>query len=202
MAAYALSRWRGGYQQPAWMRLFIKVQAFDLAQGAIFTGLSIYHVNNQWLRHLTQPIVFMGFLGTMFQMVPASRNRRRLYGTCLGIGLAAALAGAALDGMQWRNSVFTSTMSFLYLGLVTRELRALAGSDEAPGLTSLPAFWVLSALLVYSSGTLIFNASSNYFLRALPPQLVLIPWVVVSFIHAVHEILLAKAFLCPKHISS
>lgn len=202
VAAFLWSRWRGGYQRPEWLGLFAKVQIFDLAQGVVFTALAMEGINNQWLRHLTQPIVFAGMLGTLFCMTPDSKRRRLLYGTCLAVGIAAALAGASLDGVKWRNSVFTSTMCLLYLGLVTRELKALSESTEDLQLTSLPSFWVLAALLVYSSGTLIFNASSNYFLRTLPPHLIIIPWVVVSLVHAIHEVMLAKAFLCPTCTSS
>lgn len=202
VAAFLWSRWRGGYQRPEWLGLYSKVQIFDLAQGVVFTGLALERINNQWLRHLTQPIVFAGMLGTLFFMTPDSKRRRLLYGICLAVGITAALAGASLDGMKWRNSVFTSTMSLVYLGLVTQELKALSESTEDVHLTSLPSFWVLAALLVYSSGTLIFNASSNYFLRTLPPHLIIIPWLVVTLVHAIHEAMLAKAFLCPTPTSS
>lgn len=202
MLAFAWSRFKAGYQQPRWIRTFLWTQVFDVAQGSVFILLALSHRNNQWFRHLSQPLVFFGFLWTMFQMAPASRGRRLLYGACLSAGLVAAVVGTALDGMKWRNSVFTSTMCLVYLGLVTRELRAIFESNEGTHLTSLPAFWVLAALLVYSSGTLIFNASSNYFLRTLPPHLLPIPWVVVGILHAIHEVMRAKVFLCPKPTSS
>lgn len=184
------------------MPLYTKVEMFDFVQGAIFTGMSIQHVNNQWLRHLTGPFVFIGLIWTMFRMGPNSRSRRIVYAVCLAAGLVAAVIGTGLNGMKWRNSIFTSTMSLVYLGLVTWELKVLAQSNEDAPLTGLPAFWVLAALLVYSSGTLIFNASSNYFLRTLPPHLLPIPWVVVGMVHAIHEVMLAKAFLCPTRTSS
>ena len=34
IAAYLWGRWRGGYLYPEWMRLYTKVQAFDLVQGS------------------------------------------------------------------------------------------------------------------------------------------------------------------------
>lgn len=202
MLGYAWSRFRTGYQEPPWIRPFLWTQAFDLAQGSVFIALALLHQNNQWLRHVAQPLVFLGFLWTLFRLGPGSRSRRALYGTCLAAGLVAAIVGFELDGMKWRNSVFTSTMSLVYLGLVTWELKALTQSEEENHLADLPAFWLLAALLVYSSGTLIFNASSNYFLRTLPPHLLPIPWVVAGFIHVVHEVMLAKVFLCPKPTSS
>ncbi|WP_257308495.1 hypothetical protein [Geothrix fuzhouensis] len=203
IAACLWGRWRGGYLYPDWMRLYTKVQVFDLAQGLVFTGMAMNHRNNQWLRHLTQPVVFAGMLGTLYLMAPPrTRNRKIVYGAYLFIGLVAAVFGAFLDGTTWRNSVFTSVMCLVYLIAVPQELKLLSESAEEVWLAAQPSFWVLSALLVYSSGTLIFNASSNYFLRSLPPRLVLIPWVVVGFIHAIHEAMLAKAFLCPKPASS
>ncbi len=203
IAAYLWGRWRGGYLYPEWMRLYTKVQAFDLVQGLLFTGMAMNHLNNQWLRHLTQPLVFAGMLGTMYLMAPSrTRSRKIVYGAYLTVGLAAAGFGAFLDGTQWRNSVFTSVMCLVYLMAVPQEMRRLSESAEDALLVAQPSFWLLSALLVYSSGTLIFNASSNYFLRTLPPHLVIIPWVVVGVIHAIHEAMLAKAFLCPKPASS
>jgi len=203
IAAYLWSRWRGGYLYPEWLRLYTKVQVFDLAQGLVFTGMAMNHMNNQWLRHLTQPVVFAGMLWAMYLMAPSrTRDRKILYGVSLAAGLAAAVLGAFLDGTRWRNSVFTSAMCLVYLLAVPQEMRRLSESTEDASLVAQPSFWVLSALLVYSSGTLIFNASSNYFLRTLPPHLVIIPWVVVGFIHAIHEAMLAKAFLCPTPASS
>lgn len=202
MLAFAWSRFRSGYQKPPWMRTFLWIQAFDLVQGAIAIAMAYLGRNNQWLRHLTGPVVFAGMLWTLFLLAPDSRGRRGVYGACLAAGLVAALAGAQLDGMRWRNSIFTSTMSVVYLGLVTWELRTLMQTSEDVELTSLPTFWMLAALLVYSTGSLIFNASSNYFLRTLPASLLLIPWAVVGIIHALQEIMFAKVFLCPKPTSS
>lgn len=202
MAAYVVSRWRATYQQPGWIPGYAAVKLFDLVQGIIFYGMSVYHLNNQWFRHMTGPVCYLGLIWTMFRMAPRSRGRRVLYGLCAAVGLAAAIAGFALNGIKLRNSLFTSTICLMYLGLVTWEMKALAQSNEDAHLTNLPAFWVLAALLVYSSGTLIFNASSNYFLRTLPPHLLPIPWVIVGIVHAIHEVMLAKAFLCPKPTSS
>lgn len=202
MAGYAWSRLRPRYQSPPWIRPFLWTQIFDLAQGSVFIALALSHRNNQWLRHVAQPLVFLGFLWTLFQLAPPSRGRRILYGAGLAAGLAAAFAGLALDGMTWRNSVFTSTMSLIYLGLVTWELSSLAQSDNEGRLTDFPAFWLLAALLIYSSGTLIFNASSNYFLRTLPPHLLPIPWILSGLIHVIYEAMLAKVFLCPTPSSS
>lgn len=202
LAAYGISRWRDHYEQPEWMPFFLKVQVFNVIQGVIFTGMAHQHLNNQWLRHITGPIIFAGLLWTMFRMAPDSRGRRIIYGTCLALGLVAAVVGSELDGMKLRNSIFTTTMSLVYLGLVPAELKTLTQSNDEAQLTSLPTFWVLAGLLVYSSGTLIFNASSNYFLRTLPSPLIAIPWVAVGIIYAIYQVMFAKAFLCPKPTSS
>lgn len=202
MAAYLWSLCGKRFQRPTWLPLFATVQAFDLAQGIVFTAMAYMAINNQTFRHLVQPLVCAGLLLTVFRMAPATRPRQFLYGTCLAIVLAAAVAGALLDGVKWRNAVFTMTMSLVFLSLAAWEMKKLLASESHAPLTSLPEFWVLAALLVYGSGTLAFNASSNYFLRTLPPHLLPIPWVIVGTIHAIHEVLLAKAFLCPKPASS
>lgn len=202
MVAYLWSLYQNRFQRPLWMPTFIVVQAFNLAQGLAFTAMAYLGMNNQGFRHLVQPVVCAGFLFTLFRMGRDGRHRRLLYGACLAVTLAAAMAGAALDGMHWRNAVFTSVMSLVYLGLTLWEMKGLLASNGHAALTSQPAFWVLAALMVYGSGTLLFNVSSNYFLRTLPPHLLPIPWVVVGTIHAIHEALFAKAFLCPKPVLS
>lgn len=202
VTAFLWSRMRWRYKRPAWLPLFVGVQVFDLAQGALFTALASMHHNNQWLRHIAQPIVYVGLLLVLFRMGADRSGRRILYSLSLGIGLAAAVAGALLNGFAWRNVLFTTTMSIVYIGLTTLELRHMVEAEGDTPLTALPEFWLSTALLIYGSGTLVFNASSNYFLRTLSPGLLPIPWVVAATIHAIHHLLLAKVFLCPKPSSS
>lgn len=202
VAAFLWSRMHGRYKRPVWLPLFTGVQVFDLAQGTLFTALASMHHNNQWLRHTAQPIVYMGLLLVLFRMGMDRSGRRILYFLSLGVGLAAAGAGALLNGLAWRNVLFTTTMSIVYIGLATLELRQMFEAEGDTPLTALPEFWLSTGLLVYGSGTLVFNASSNYFLRTLPPGLLPIPWVVAATIHAIHHLLLAKVFLCPKPRSS
>lgn len=202
VAAYLWSRGRGNDQRPAWLPLFTGVQIFNLAQGILFTIMASLQINNQWFRHFVQPIVYTGLVLTLFRMAPDQRDRRIIYAFCLGIGLAAAMGGMAMNGLKWRNALFTSTSSLVFLGLGTWELRRMVLADDDTPLTNLPGFWFTAALLIYGSGTLLFNASSNYFLRTLSPDLVLIPWVMITMIHAIHHVLLAKVFLCKNPSSS
>jgi hypothetical protein len=202
VAAYLWSRSRRTYQSPDWLRLFTGVQILDLAQGVVFTVLSSIHLNNQWFRHFVQPIIYTGLLLTLFRMAPGPRSRRIIYAFCLGVGWAAAIGGIALNGLKWRNALFSSISSLVFLGLGAWELRRMVLADDDTPLTSLPGFWFTAALLVYGSGTLIFNASSNYFLRTLSPDLVLIPWVMINMVLLIYHVLLAKVFLCKNPASS
>ncbi len=202
LLAYAWSRFRDSYKQPSWIRAYLYVQVFDLVQGVIFIALALSHRNNQWFRHLTQPLVFTGLLWVLAKTSEPTPRRKHLITACLGIGLLAAVTGIFVDGLFWRNTLFTVTQSLLYIGLGTYELRRLLLQEDDQILTDKPEFWLYSAILIYGSSTLIFNASSNYFLRNLPPHLVPLPWIVNGVVIVLYQLSLAKVFLCRKPSSS
>jgi hypothetical protein len=202
MAAYAWSRFRGGYQRPPWLRPFLRVQILDLIQGVIFIAIAMAHHNNQWFRHIVQPIIFTGLLGTLARTAEEGAPRTRLYLVCVGVGLAAAVTGIFVNGLLWRNSLFMTTQSLIYMGLGTYELRRLFNSEDDRSLPDRPEFWLAAALLVYGSSTLIFSATSNYLLRTLSAQMVRVPWIVNGIVIVCYELALAKVFLCRKSTSS
>lgn len=198
IGALVVSRMRPRFQRPPWLRTFIWVEIGDLVQGLGYTTLGYMGIHNLWYRHVIQPLVFAGLLLVVYQFRPASLLRKTLFGLFLLAGLVAALGGFVLDGLAYRNAIFTSTQSLVFLLVAVLEMRhSLLFNDDAPP-SRTPEFWLLSALLIYASGGLIFNATSNYFLRTLPPEILLLPWLVASIVNAAYNALLAKVFLCPK----
>ena len=202
LAAYAWSRARGGYRRPAWLRLFIGVQVADLVQGLIFISIAKAHMNNQWFRHGVQPFIFAGLLWTLYRTSEGGERRRRLFLACLGAGGVAAVAGVFVNGLWWRNALFMTTQSLIYMGLGIHELQRLFQSQEDESPADQPEFWLSSALLIYGASALIFSATSNHFLRTLPGELVFIPWLVNGVIIVFYELALAKVFLCRTSTSS
>jgi hypothetical protein len=200
--AFAWSRIRGGFSRPHWMGRFLAVQIVDLVQGAIFIALALSHRNNQWFRHLSQPVVFAGMLWVLVKTSHPSPRRLGLYWACAATGLLAAVAGVYVNGLFLRNALFTTTQCLIYIGLGVYELRKLALRDDDENPAAKPEFWLNSAILIYGSTTLIFNASSNHFLRILPPHLLPLPWLVHGLVIVFYEIALAKVFLCRKPVSS
>lgn len=202
LAAYAWSRFRGGYQRPQWLRPFLWVQILDLAQGIVFIAMALSHRNNQWFRHLVQPFIFTGLLWVLAKAAEDSPQHRRIYLSCLGLGILAALAGVFVNGIRWRNALFTTTQSFVFMGLGIYELQRLFIHENDEILTDKPEFWLNTAILIYGSVTLIFSASSNYFLRNLPPHLLPMPWIFHGLILVFYQLFLAKVFLCRRLTSS
>lgn len=202
IGAYGWSRLHGGYQRPGWLPAYLWIQILDLVQGVIFLALALSHRNNQWFRHLSQPFVFIGLLWVLFRTSEDTPRRRRLYLACLGIGLLAALIGVPINGLRWRNALFTTIQSLVFLGLGTHELQRLLAEEDAEVLSARPDFWLYTAMLIYGSATMIFSASSNYFLRTLPPHLLPLPWIVNGLILVFYQLFLAKVFLCRKPSSS
>ncbi|MDP1832582.1 MAG: hypothetical protein Q8K67_11030 [Geothrix sp.] len=202
LTAYAWSRLRGGYQHPQWLRPFLWVQILDLAQGIVFIAMALSHRNNQWFRHLIQPFIFTGLLWVLAKAAQDSPQRRRIYISCVGVGILAALAGVFVNGIRWRNALFTTTQSFVFMSLGTYELQRLFTQENDEILTDKPEFWLNTAILIYGSVTLIFSASSNYFLRNLPPHLLPLPWIIHGLILVFYQLFLAKVFLCRRPTSS
>ena len=202
MGAYVLARIRGGFQRPPWMHAFVALQMVDLAQGLVYASMALRGIHNLWFRHFVLPLVFIGMMVVVHGIRRGSRRRTWFYVGMTGVGLVAAVASYFVDGLALRNAFFSTTGSIIYLIVSVAEMRHQLLSEDDRPIGASPEFWLLAALLVYASGTLIFNASSNYFLRSLPSHLILIPWVVVSAIHAAYHLLLAKVFLCPKPSSS
>ncbi len=202
MGAYLLARIRGGFQEPSWLPIYATLQMVILAQGLVYESMAHMGIHNLWFRHFILPLVFIGMMVVVHRIRRGSRDRKRFYVGMTGVGVVAAVAGYFVDGPAWRNALFSTTEGFIFLAVSAAEMRHLLLSDDDKHIGASPEFWLLAALLVYASGTLIFNASSNYFLRTLPSDLILIPWVVVGMIHAAYYLLLAKVFLCPKPSSS
>jgi len=202
MGAYVLSRIRGGYQKPPWAQAFVALMILDLAQGLVYAAMARMGIHNLWFRHLVLPLVFIGMMVVVHGIRRGSRRRTWLYAGMTGVGLVAAVAGCFVNGLAWRNALFSTTESLIFLAVSVVEMRHLLLAEDDRPIGAFPEFWLLAALLVYASGTLIFNASSNYFLQTLPSHLILIPWVVASAIRAAYHLLLAKVFLCPKPSSS
>lgn len=202
LLGYAWSRFRGGYQWPPWFTAFAWVLGFDLIQGATAIGLALSHHNNQWLRHGTQPVVFAGLLWVLAQLPGSSAGFRRLVAICGGVGLLAAVVGVFVNGLFWRNALFTVTQSLIYSGLGALGIKRLLEHEETELLTQRPEFWLNAAILVYGSSTLVFNATSNHFLRTLPPHLLHLPWTVNGLVIVLYQLSLAKVFLCRKPTSS
>lgn len=202
VAAYAWSRLRGGYQAPPWLRPYAGLQVLDLVQGVIFIALAMAHRNNQWFRHIVQPVIFTGLVWILARTAGEDPRRRRLFLILIGVGLCAAVAGGFVNGLRWRNALFMTTQSLIYLGLGIHELRRLFNSQDGEPLAARPEFWLTSALTIYGASTLIFSATSNHFLRNLPADLVFTPWVVNGVAIVFYELALAKVFLCRKSESS
>jgi hypothetical protein len=202
MLGFAWSRIRGGFERPRWIGPFVMVVAFDLLQGIVFTAMAYRHLNNQWFRHVFDPLVFLGILWILFLTQPSSRRRRWQYFSCGAVGIVAAVVGFSLNTMHFRNALFTSVMSLAFLTFCTFELRRMLLLDDAIPLERQPVFWLYTGLLILGSGTLIFNAISNYFLHVLPKSLILIPWVVMSCVYSIHYVFIAKVFLCRNPTSS
>ena len=202
MAAYLLARVRCGFQKPSWLQAYLIFQVADLVQGLVFEAMAHMGIRNQWLRHLIQPVILVGMLAVVYKIRPGSNRRRWYFVGMAGTGLAAAVTGYFINGIAFRNALFTSTQSLIYLTISVLEMRHLLLSENEKRMGASPEFWLYAALLTYASGTLLFNASSNYFLQTLPPHLILIPWVVVGLVHATYHILMAKVFLCPTPTSS
>lgn len=198
MAAYCLARVRGGFTKPPWTKGYVALMIVDLAQGLVYTAMAYLGIHNLWFRHLIIPLVFIGMLGVVHRIRQGSRARSWFYAGLAGMGLAAAVAGYFVNGPGWRNALFSTTEGLIFLTVSVVEMRHLLLSEDDRPIGASPEFWLLAALLVYASGTMLFNASSNYFLRKLPAHLILIPWVVVNVVYAAYHLLLAKVFLCPK----
>lgn len=196
VAAYAWSRYRGGYQRPPWLRPFFRLQVLDLIQGVIFISMAMAHRNNQWFRHIIQPVIFTGLLWVLARTAEEGPRRRALFLACTAAGLLAAVAGVFVNGLFWRNALFMTTQSLIFAGLGVYELRRLFNSPEGGSLKHRPEFWLAAALLVYGASALIFSATSNVLLRSLPHNLVLAPWLLNGMVVLFYELALAKVFLC------
>jgi hypothetical protein len=202
IGAYLWSRNRIYYQKPIWINNFKNLQLIELFFGVIFVSLAYSGIHNQWFRHMAQPVDFVLMILLLRTIRSEFSRNSWLYIILIVIGLMSAGLGLFIDKIHYRNAIFSSTQSVIYLLICGIELPNILLKEETIELRHLPEFWLFAALLLYSSGTIIFNASSNYFLRTLPSALLPIPWLAAASVHSIYHILLAKVFLCPKPSSS
>ncbi|WLT33119.1 hypothetical protein [Geothrix sp. PMB-07] len=202
VAAYLWSRYRGTYAKPIGLPGAVPREFLEASFGVLGTGLAFAGIPNVGLLHLTRPLTFVATLLVVLQIPAMSRLRRNWYLVAMGLGLLAAAMGYALDTPAYRNSVFTTVQSLIYLIVSSIELRWILMIEDDVPVAARPEFWFFSALLVFASGSLLFNATSNYFLRTLTHDLLPIPWVAVNVVYVMYYFLMAKVFLCPKPTSS
>ncbi len=202
IGAYFWSRWRKVYAEPRNLPGVVPREFLEASFGVAGTALSFAGIKNLGFLHVTRPITFLATLAVLMWMPTVTSSRRKWYVVAMGLSLVSAVLGYVLDTPAYRNAIFTTVQSLIALLFSTIELREILAFDDAIPIMERPEFWFLSALLVFASGSLLFNATSNYFLRTLSHDLILVPWVAVAVVHSIYHVLLAKVFLCPKPTSS
>lgn len=202
IGVYLWSRNRPSLQKPDWLPNFIRLEFLEFAFGVVGTSLAFAGIRNLGFLHFSRPIAYVATLYVLMG-IPTGLPRKKLwYLAAMVVGLLAAFLGLFQDTLTHRNTLFTTVQSLVFLLLSSLEFQELLTGEDSSHLQDRPEFWFLSALMVFASGSLLFNATSNYFLRTLPRDLLPIPWVAVSVVYAAYHILLAKVFLCRNHASS
>lgn len=202
IGALAWSRYRKSYADTDRLPGVAFREVLEASFGLVGTALSFAGIRNLGMLHITRPITFIATLLVLMRMPTVTPGRRSWYWAAMATGLLAAAVGYVLDTPLYRNAIFTTVQSLIFLLLSTLELQVILSAEDDTPITDRPEFWFLSALLVFASGSLLFNATSNYFLRTLSHDLLPIPWVAVNTVYVIYYLLMAKVFLCPKHISS
>lgn len=194
---WLISRMRKNFQQPTWLGLFIVTILADVVQGLIFVAVGRLHHNNQWIRHFSQPVLFLGYMWTMY--LAAGKSAWRLVATVsmMVLGIAMAILGMRLTGLFLRNSIFNSYASLAFIISSVLCLRDLIKNEEDVPIADMPEFWLFSSFLTLGAGALLFNICSNYFLSTLPESLIALPWLASSIINTFCSVLHLKVFLCP-----
>jgi hypothetical protein len=202
LGAYIWSRYRGTYAEPKNLPGAVPREFLEVFFGLLGTVMAFAGIRNVGLLHFTRPLTFVATTCVLLRMPAVPRRRRRLYLGAMGLGLAAAGVGYFLDTPAYRNAVFTTVQSLIFLTISAVELKSILSLEDDLPVADRPEFWFLSALLVFASGSLLFNATSNYFLRTLSRDLLPVPWVAVNVVYLVYYLLMARVFLCPRPTSS
>lgn len=202
IGAYFWSRYKGTYLEPTGLPGAVPREYVETFFAILGTAIAFSGARNIPLLHFTRPITFLVTLAVLLRMPTVSPQRQKWYMVAMGLGFASAVFGYFLDTPSYRNAIFSTTQSLIFLTASALELREILILDEASPVTEKPEFWFLSALLVLATGTLLFNATSNFFLRSLSHDRLLIPWVAVNVVYMIYYILMAKVFLCPRLTSS
>jgi hypothetical protein len=177
------------------------VVAFNLLVNWALVGMSIQRIHNAWLANLA----FLPEVGLALWVLSGLGPRR--FPTVVLVPTAAVLLGATLleaasTGLwiKWLTSMTIS--SILLLAFCLWGLKEFFLQPVGPPAFHQPAFWVLAAWTLEQGIRTTFNPLFNLFLRHLSHDLILVPWVLIYAIGLVLNLILSRAFLCPKFSSS
>ncbi|HJV23589.1 MAG TPA: hypothetical protein VJ570_12875 [Holophagaceae bacterium] len=201
LAAWAVNRWTDRYRREPWMGLLGGLYLFDCWTTAVMSILSFLGKPNNWFMTLNTPVGLVFAMMLLQGWTPHPRTRW-IYRALLALGLIAAASSALILGISQRNTAYIVLQDLLVTVPCLVELNRLLRSDQPEPLDGTPLFWVLAAWATFHVSSLLFHCLASFFLRALHPPLLYIPWVVYGCIILISNLLAARAFRCPNPRSS
>jgi hypothetical protein len=175
--------------------------AFDLLVNWVLLGTAIRHIHNAWLANLA----FLPDVGLSLWVLSGLGPRR--FPTVVLVPTAAVLLGATLleaasTGLYLKWLTAMTISSILLLGFCLWRLKEFLLQPAGPPAFQQPAFWVITAWTLAQGIHTTFNPLFRFFLRHLSHDLILVPWALVYALGLVINLILSRAFLCPKSTSS
>ncbi len=201
VVAALASRRSSRFVRLPWMRRLALAVAFDLLVNWALLGMAIRNIHNAWFDNLT----FLPEVGLSLWVLSGlgpSRFPGLVIVPTAAVLLGVTLLEAASTGLYLNWLTAMTTSSILLLGFCLWRLKEFIQQPAGAPAFQQPAFWVITAWTLAQGIQTTFNPLFSLFLRHLNHDLILVPWALVYLLGLVLNLILSRAFLCPKSTSS
>ncbi len=186
-----LLRWRSLSSD---LRILAVLFTVNFVAMIVQIALSRKGVNNLWISHFYSLIEFLCLTWVFAEWQVTGWKRKLLHHSVLGYIIFWVLSKLFLEDLT-RQPYYTVFLSKIFFTAWSIQLLHLISGETKAQLFSLPRFWIVSANLISSSGSLMF-----YSLRTTIDKLPLEGLVIAYGIHWIIMILsnavFAAGFLC------
>lgn len=171
-----------------WFVVILIVETFNFYQ--VYQGRS-----NVWIYHFYMPVEFV-----LFMLILSSWQRSRRFRTLLIASIPffvlLCLINLYVSGIDGTfNFLPVSVSAVLYVAVAAYTMLNLYRT-HAGSLFKAPRFWALSALILYSSGTLVYFS----FNRIVVEQAIVAIWLMHAGLYILTNQLYAVGFLCHRYL--
>jgi uncharacterized membrane protein len=165
--------------------------AFDAAQVA----LAFSRIPNTWVSETFSPIQFV-LLMWVFYVWNKQTFMKGVILASIPLSIVAWTVGSIFISDLANTETYMDPICGVILILVSSYTLLRSDRLEDSSVLDVPAFWVSSATIIYSGGTVVLSSLSTSILKTTDREVQQLAWSTQSIVTIIANLMFARAFLC------